>query len=193
MIKALKYAAIFSGAITFIDIVGGPAVVQGSSMEPTLNPPDSVINDVVWLNRFAAKTGSIQRGDIITIYCPTEPNEMHIKRVIGLPGDFIFTDSSGLNTVKVPPGHCWVEGDNRLPFTSTSSSGFKRTWTSKDSNVYGPVSLGLVDSRVSWVVFPFHRVRHLKSTEPEKSRFLLKGKFDDVAESLIKASSQSHN
>lgn len=48
-----------------------------------------------------------------------------MKRLIGLPGEWIQLPASS-EVIKVPQGHCWVEGDNAA-----------RSW---DSRSFGPVS-----------------------------------------------------
>merc|ERR1712008_530884 len=47
----------------------------------------------------------------------------------------------------VPPGHCWVEGDNPQ--------------FSQDSRTFGPVPMGLLDALVISVVWPPWRARLL--------------------------------
>ena len=42
--------------------------------------------------------------------------------------------------VRVPPGNCWVEGDHH--------------GHSLDSNIFGPVALGLVKSKAKCIVWP---------------------------------------
>ena len=54
------------------------------------------------------------------------------------------------DVVVIPAGHCWVEGDNKE--------------TSIDSRRYGPVSVGLIFAKVTWVIYPFHRIRQLDCT-----------------------------
>lgn len=56
---------------------------------------------------------------------PSNHKEKHIKRIIGLPGDWIGIHRSS-DVVRIPEGHCWVEGDNPS--------------SSMDSNSFGPVS-----------------------------------------------------
>lgn len=55
---------------------------------------------------------------------PSNYKEKNIKRIVGLPGDWI--DLPSLDTVRIPEGHCWVVGDNSA--------------CSLDSRSFGPVS-----------------------------------------------------
>lgn len=48
------------------------------------------------------------------------------KRIVALEGDLVTPlPPSGPTPVRIPPGHCWVEGDSRF--------------NTRDSNTYGPV------------------------------------------------------
>lgn len=65
--------------------------------------------------------------DTIRNFCSSPSNfkETHIKRIIALPGEW-FVNRHNQDVLKVPEGHCWVEGDNAA--------------SSTDSKSYGPVS-----------------------------------------------------
>ncbi|KAG6802501.1 mitochondrial inner membrane protease subunit 2 isoform X1 [Apis mellifera caucasica] len=76
--------------ITFLDTVGYIAKVEGVSMQPTLNP-DERNPDYVFLNRRAIRTQDIQRGEIVTVKSPKTPEQILIKRVVGLSGDIVRT------------------------------------------------------------------------------------------------------
>lgn len=68
---------------------------------------------------------------------------MAVKRIVALAGDEIKTRAPHpISTVKVPPGHVWVEGDGP-------------PGSSLDSNTYGPVSKRLLTGKVTHVVYPF--------------------------------------
>ena len=58
-----------------------PIMVSGNSMVPTLNN-----GDVMILNKFKYLVNDIKRFDIVVV---DYENEYIIKRVIGLPGDYI--------------------------------------------------------------------------------------------------------
>ncbi|VAH24106.1 unnamed protein product [Triticum turgidum subsp. durum] len=64
------------------------------------------------------------RGEVVVFVSPADHRSRTIKRLIGLPGDWVSVpDKEEIR--QIPEGHCWVEGDN-----GTAS------W---DSRSYGPV------------------------------------------------------
>ncbi|KOC68120.1 Mitochondrial inner membrane protease subunit 2 [Habropoda laboriosa] len=132
--------------ITFLDKVGYIAKVEGISMQPTLNP-DGRHPDYVFLNRRAVRTEAIQRGDIVTVKSPKSPDQILIKRVIGLSGDIVHTHGYKIDILRVPEGHCWVEGDH--------------IGHSMDSNSFGPISVGLITAKATSIVWPPKRWQHL--------------------------------
>lgn len=81
----------------------------------------------------------IRRGDLVTCLSPLDPSRIVCKRVVGLPGDVICVDPTGelapsTEHVVVPRNHVWLGGDNAT--------------LSRDSRVYGPVSMALIKSRM---------------------------------------------
>lgn len=70
---------------TLIDNWGYVARVDGISMQPALNP-DRTKTDYVFLNRWAVKSYKVNRGDIISLISPKDPDQKIIKRVVGLEG-----------------------------------------------------------------------------------------------------------
>lgn len=59
-----------------------PIVVDGDSMMPTLENGDRMI-----VNKFSYKVGEPERFDIVVFHAPEQKD--YIKRVIGLPGDYV--------------------------------------------------------------------------------------------------------
>lgn len=83
-----------------------------------------------WLN-----PACLERGDLVTFESPRTPGRLVCKRLLGLPGDIICVDPTGLKVpssehIVIPKGHLWLMGDNAD--------------SSRDSRDYGPVSLNLV-------------------------------------------------
>jgi signal peptidase I len=102
--------------------------VQGISMMPGLTD-----GEYVFVNKLAYLSHDPERGDVIVFHWPVDTSKDFIKRVIGLPGDTIVTDSTTVQVDGVvlnepyvsqpsnPAGRVWkvpandyfVMGDNR--------------------------------------------------------------------------------
>jgi len=74
----------------------------------------------------------------------------------GVRGDVVSTLGYKHEIVRVPEGHCWVEGDH--------------TGHSMDSNSFGPVALGLMSARAVAIVWPPERWRILENELPRRRR-----------------------
>ncbi|XP_069318095.1 mitochondrial inner membrane protease subunit 2 isoform X1 [Eulemur rufifrons] len=119
---------------------------------PSLNPGGSQSSDVVLLNHWKVRNFEVQRGDIVSLVSPKNPEQKIIKRVIALEGDIVRTIGHKNRYVKVPRGHIWVEGDHH--------------GHSFDSNSFGPVSLGLLHAHATHILWPPERWRKLESVLP---------------------------
>lgn len=121
-------------------------------MQPCLNP-DASQTDYVFLSRFAVRNLQVERGDVVSLMSPKNPEQKLIKRVVGLQGDLINTLGYKKAVVVVPEGHCWIEGDH--------------TGNSLDSNHFGPVSLGLITAKATYILWPPKRFQKLDSALPK--------------------------
>lgn len=129
--------------LQFHEEVGTLLVVEGASMQPTLNPvADDDYNedhaDVCILQKWHYLP---RRGDVVCMNVPRRSGAV-VKRIVGLPGDLVtprVPSPLRQSPLQVPYGHVWVEGDNAS--------------NSLDSNAYGPVPVGMLIGRVSHVVF----------------------------------------
>ncbi|XP_077373975.1 mitochondrial inner membrane protease subunit 2 [Festucalex cinctus] len=138
--------------VTVLDRLAYVARVEGASMQPSLNPEGASECDVVLLNRWSVRNYRVQRGDIVSIMSPRNPQQKIIKRVIGLEGDFIRTLNYKKRHVRVPDGHLWIEGDHH--------------GHSLDSNTFGPVSLALLHGRASHIIWPPGRWQRIRADLP---------------------------
>jgi signal peptidase I len=145
-------------------------LIEGSSMVPTLLDEQRLL-----VNRFVYTQSSIslfgndrylfggpRRGDIVVFHPPTGSETDFVKRIIGLPGDWIDLDGdsvyvNGVKTsyvdvstarrhedypVQVPDGEYFVLGDNRRVSVDSRNWGFVsadslvgRAWS-----VYWPIA-----------------------------------------------------
>lgn len=117
------------------------ASVPGPSMLPTFN----ISGNVVLVDRISPRFCKIAPGDIVIVVSPENPRKVITKRLIGVEDDSVTylvdpKNSEKCNTVVVPKGHIWVQGDN--------------IYDSRDSRDFGPVSYGLLYGKVFWRICP---------------------------------------
>ena len=124
----------------------------GPSMLPTL----SVRGDLVYCSRYYRRGRGIKVGDVIEIRHPMMPEAGAIKRVVGMPGDFVLRDplveeipGEGGGMLQVPEGHCWIIGDN--------------VGSSRDSRFYGPIPLALVQGKVTRKLWPWGERKRIEN------------------------------
>ncbi|CAL8360719.1 unnamed protein product [Lota lota] len=138
--------------VTVLDRVAYVARVEGTSMQPFLNPEGVSACDVVLLNRWRVRNYEVHRGDIVSIVSPKNPQQKIIKRVVALEGDFIRTLSYKNRYLRIPDGHLWIEGDHH--------------GHSLDSNSFGPVSVGLLHGHASHIIWPPNRWQRIQRSLP---------------------------
>lgn len=173
--RMYRFVRVFGGTMVFsycvgttvFNMIGYPAQVNGKSMQPSLNfpLPSKKFNilgydfnsDWVFVNCWRAKQFDLHRGEVVVLVSPKDPTDNVIKRIVGLDGDLILPHDHAYqhDMVRVPEGHCWVEGDN---------------WSnSVDSNKYGPVPQGLVFGVATRILWPPYRWQVLEAHLPPGS------------------------
>ncbi|XP_029417351.1 mitochondrial inner membrane protease subunit 2 isoform X1 [Nannospalax galili] len=153
-------------AVTFLDRVACVARVEGASMQPSLNPGGSQSSDVVLLNHWKVRNFEVQRGDIVSLVSPKNPEQKIIKRVIALEGDIIRTIGHKNRYVKVPRGHMWVEGDHHGHSFDSNSFGPEENKNYMKDIVFTTVSLGLLHALATHILWPPERWQKLESVLP---------------------------
>ncbi len=140
-----------------------PAIVDGKSMEPTLNN-----NNIVLLNKINYKINDIRRFDVVVVNLD---GEKLIKRVIALPGEYIeykdnnlFIDGflvdenfkhkktsdfklEKIGYLKIPGDKYFVVGDNRD--------------NSVDSRMIGLIDKKDILGSVSYRIFPINKISRI--------------------------------
>ncbi|XP_048491073.1 uncharacterized protein LOC104902137 isoform X1 [Beta vulgaris subsp. vulgaris] len=126
--------------------------ILGHSMSPTFNPAHSTFDDYVLVEKYCLRRYNFSCGDVIVFSSPSNHREKHVKRIMAMPGDWL-TLSDPYDIVKIPHGHCWVEGDNSA--------------SSVDSRSIGPVPLGLAQGRVTHILWPPQRMGKVERVVPQ--------------------------
>ena len=130
-------------------------IVRGRSMDPNF-----VDGNILLVNKIAYVVGKPQRGDVVGMFFPGEPQNRFIKRIVGLPGETVKIDSgkvyidgkkltemyldSSVSTYpnmerKLQVGEYFVFGDNRS--------------VSSDSRAWGPVPRSFITGKVVTKVY----------------------------------------
>jgi signal peptidase I len=133
--------------------------IEGTSMEPTLSNGDIVL---------LAKTSNFKRGELCGF---TWNNKLLIKRVIGLPGDWLEIDSDGtiyLNGDKLDEpyvqqkalGECDLEFPFQVPQEQYFVIGDMRESSIDSRNtVIGCISKEQIVGKVFFRVWPFKNIQ----------------------------------
>ncbi|KAK1965944.1 LexA/Signal peptidase [Colletotrichum sublineola] len=124
----------------------GPA--SGPSMLPTFE----IAGEYLVADKNYRLGRGVAVGDLVYYKIPIFPKASGIKRVVGMPGDFVLfnnPDSQKDMMIQVPQGHCWLVGDNLE--------------ASRDSRLYGPVPLALIGGKVVARALPLSGDKWLKN------------------------------
>ncbi|KAJ1736375.1 hypothetical protein LPJ72_001461 [Coemansia sp. Benny D160-2] len=164
---AMRTVGLASVAIFLNDNIVSLQMITGRSMQPALNPDSNHLwRDVVVMDRCVQgllSTQRLERGDIVAFVSPFNPERVVIKRIIGLPHDCVVPHTNPQAFVRIPKGHCWVEGDE--------------SFHSNDSNTFGPLPMALIKSRAVAPVWPPWRFANRLSGMPDwkKKRVYVNG------------------
>lgn len=146
--ELLPYIIIVVVVILIRSFLVTPIIVDGNSMNPTLNDNEMML---LW------KQGNINRFDIVVIDIP---NDHLIKRVIALPKEtikcedhVIYVNDEALDSsygsgvtedfpsITLGDDEYFVLGDNRE--------------NSTDSRVIGPIQKSQIKGKTNFIIFPF--------------------------------------
>ena len=161
----LKYRSVLKSTVYTLIVVAAVAVliatlvlpvlqISGESMEPSLSNGEIVV---------LVKTKNFDRGDLCAFYYS---NKILVKRVIGLPGDYIVIGSDGTVYVNNEPldepyitekalGECDIEFPYQVPEEELFVLGDKReTSIDSRSTVIGCIKRDDILGRIFLKVWP---------------------------------------
>ncbi|EPE05055.1 mitochondrial inner membrane protease subunit [Ophiostoma piceae UAMH 11346] len=124
-------------SLAFCHVVWNYGFSVGPASGPSMLPTFSVDGDWLLVSKRFRNGRGVRVGDLVVYRIPVEPGDEAVKRVMGMPGDYVLVNSpEGTSDlmIQVPQGHCFLVGDN-LP-------------ASRDSRTFGPVPLALVRGKV---------------------------------------------
>ena len=87
-VRLIKYTAC---AHLFFEYLFDIRATSGPSMLPTFD----IRNDWVILSKRHVRGRGVEVGDVVSFWIPMHPGKGGIKRVIGMPGDFVLTGTPG--------------------------------------------------------------------------------------------------
>lgn len=146
-------------------------IVQGTSMLPGLRSGDYLL-----ICKVSYRTHKPRRFDIVTFPSPVNEKEVLVKRVIGLPGEWVMIWNGkvyvngrelkegyargGSRTYTpptwVPEGHVYVLGDSRD--------------NSEDSREWGTIPISSLRGKAIATFFPLNRARLLRWSDQDENR-----------------------
>jgi signal peptidase I len=131
--------------------------VEGTSMMPELYN-----HERIFINKFVYRFEPIRRFDIIVFHYPLDPSKSYIKRVVGLPGEWIsirkgvvFIDAEPLKESFLPSSY--LDHDNYPPTYVPAAHYFvlgDHRDDSNDSRVWGTVPRRYIYGKAVFVYWP---------------------------------------
>ncbi|KAF2970034.1 hypothetical protein GQX73_g3495 [Xylaria multiplex] len=160
------FRVLFATAQTFAltHVIWAYGMSIGFGWGPSMMPTFLATNEWFVTDKRYRRGRGVQVGDCVVYSIPVKPGEEGLKRVMGMPGDYVLLNSPpssavhtlydsseggaggsvgvdrvgrGVGTenmIQVPKGHCFIVGDN-LPW-------------SRDSRDFGPIPLALIKGKV---------------------------------------------
>nr|XP_042717563.1 mitochondrial inner membrane protease subunit 2 isoform X3 [Chrysemys picta bellii] len=97
--------------VTFLDRVACVARVEGASMQPSLNPGERQVSDVVLLNHWSIRNYEVQRGDIVSLVV-TGIFNLFWKNMVGT----FALEPSPVHALRISFIRAWQEKKGRSNF-----------------------------------------------------------------------------
>lgn len=165
--ELIEFVAIVGVIVLVIHyLIAEPHLVSGNSMVPNFHDGDYIIT-----NKLATRFAELQRGEVIILQYPRDPNKVFIKRIIGMPGErlkimdnVVYINGQLLSEpylpkdtvtqvrgfmadgeeITIPEGQYFVMGDNREG--------------SSDSREWGPEKKELIIGQAIFRYWPINKI-----------------------------------
>ena len=174
---------VFVGSLLIVVymFIAQPNQVKGASMEPSFYDGDYIITSKV-----TYKFRMPQRGDVIVLKSPKNPDIDYIKRIIGLPGDKILVQDANVyingqiiteNYISAPT-NLWETGFLKegvvftIPENYVFVMGDNRP-RSSDSREFGPIPIESIIGVVKYRYYPPKKTGWIKNPFPANLRGFL--------------------
>ncbi|WP_077325867.1 signal peptidase I [Virgibacillus siamensis] len=154
-LKAILIAVIL--AFLLRSFVFATSIVEGESMEPTLEDGETIL-----FNKFVYLTGEPERGDIVII---DRPIKNYVKRIIALPGETIevknhvlYIDGKKYEETFISEearNHTGNFGPYTVPENEYFVMGDNREISMDSRNGLGFIQEDTIIGRSEFIVFPF--------------------------------------
>ncbi|MCS6956604.1 MAG: signal peptidase I [Patescibacteria group bacterium] len=155
-----------------------PNQVKGDSMEPNFHTGDYILT-----SRITYKFRRIERGDVVVLKSPKNPDIEYIKRVIGLPGETlvikdgivsidgkVIQENYISDTTNLWEGECIKNGEPyKIPEDEVFVMGDNRP-RSSDSRKFCSVPINSLVGQVFYRYFPPGQIGWIKNPLPETLR-----------------------
>ena len=129
-----------------------PITVSPSSYssDPQVKPRS--IFRIALVDKTCLITHRYAAGDLVLFISPVQPDQILIQRIIAQEGTYMY-ETKFRDFRRIPKGHCWVQATHPLQMGTIIP----------DSNVFGPISIGLIQGRIKAIVWPLKDFRWIKS------------------------------
>jgi len=174
---------VFVGSLIIVTymFIAQPNQVKGASMQPNFQDGDYIIT-----SKITYKLRPLQRGDVVVLQSPRNPNIDYIKRIVGLPGDKILIQNTNLyingqlitENYIAAPTNLWETGflKEGVPFTIPQGDVFvmgDNRPRSSDSREFGPIPIKHIIGVVKYRYYPPRKSGWIKNPWPAKLRTFL--------------------
>jgi signal peptidase I len=154
-------------AIGFLCFSLQGSLVLGTSMEPGL-----VEHEKIMVYKGFYLFHKLERGDVIVLHNPQKPNESLVKRIIGLPGDTIKTDSNHVWVNDVLLNEPYIKAPSNVPLNLVASTwhvppdqyfvlGDNRASSIEDSRFIGFIPRDYIIGKAGLVYWPLNKIHFI--------------------------------